>query len=166
MMDRTVLATLDESALSESILKYLPAIVRPNDIIVLLQVLAYPEALRRSTSGYEQPFFAGTSVAVIEPITPAYAEQAEQAIESRRKEALDYLFDRSLILRNEGLTVRCEALFDNNPARGIVDFARDLGPLFIAMATHGRGGLDHALHGSICETVVRSGVAPVMVMRP
>jgi nucleotide-binding universal stress UspA family protein len=166
MMDRTVLVTLDGSTLSESILKYVPAIVRPNDIVVLLQVLAYPEGRRRSTTGFEQPFFAGTSVAVIEPITPAYVEQSEQAIDSSRKEALDYLFDRSLILRNEGLTVKCEVVFDDNPAKGIVDFARELGPLFVAMATHGRGGLDHALHGSICETVVRSGVAPVMVMRP
>jgi nucleotide-binding universal stress UspA family protein len=148
------------------VLKYLPAIVRPNDVIVLLTVLHYPEARRRSTSGYELPVVAGSTVAVMEPITPPYAEDEAQALEASRAEAREYLMDRGLILRNEGLTVKAEVVFDDNPAHGIVEFARELGPLFIAMATHGRGGLDHALHGSVCEAVIRSGVAPVLVVRP
>jgi hypothetical protein len=36
----------------------------------------------------------------------------------------------------------------------------------IAMDTRGRTGLSHLLAGSVCEQVVRGGVAPVMVLRP
>jgi len=34
------------------------------------------------------------------------------------------------------------------------------------MATHGRTGISHLLAGSVCESVIRSGVAPVLVLRP
>ena len=52
-MERTILATVDGSALSHTVLHYLPAIVRPNDEIVLLTVLHFPEARRRTSVGYE-----------------------------------------------------------------------------------------------------------------
>jgi len=165
-MARTILATIDGSALSQTVLKYLPAIVRPNDEIVLLTVLQFPEARRRATVGYEQPIVVGSAVASLEPMTPAYAEDEEQAIERSRSEAVEYLDDVGLFLRNEGLSVKADAVFNDNAAAGIVEYARELGPLFIAMATHGRGGLDHAIHGSVCEQVVRSKVAPVLVIRP
>jgi nucleotide-binding universal stress UspA family protein len=36
----------------------------------------------------------------------------------------------------------------------------------IAMATHGRSGAGHLFAGSVCEKVIRSGAAPVVVVRP
>ncbi|HET8648273.1 MAG TPA: universal stress protein, partial [Vicinamibacteria bacterium] len=44
--------------------------------------------------------------------------------------------------------------------------ARRTHPDLIAMATHGHGGARHLLAGSVCERVIRSGVAPVLVVRP
>jgi nucleotide-binding universal stress UspA family protein len=34
------------------------------------------------------------------------------------------------------------------------------------MATHARSGLAHLIVGSVAERVIRSGVAPVLVVRP
>jgi nucleotide-binding universal stress UspA family protein len=102
----------------------------------------------------------------LEPYVPPYAEDEGQAMERARSEAVDTLQREALSLRNEGLTVRCDAVFDSDAGRGIIRYAEGLAPLFVAMATHGRGGLDHALHGSVCEAVIRSGVAPVLVVRP
>lgn len=164
-MERTILVTVDGSELSHKVLYYLPAIVRPNDIMVMLTVLGFPKARRRA-GPVEPPVVVGSSVASLEPLVPGYAEDEEHAIERERTAALDYLEDQALFLRNEGLTVRTHVVFNDNAARGIIDYARTLAPLFIAMATHGRGGLDHALHGSVAEQVVRSGVAPVLVIRP
>jgi nucleotide-binding universal stress UspA family protein len=48
----------------------------------------------------------------------------------------------------------------------IIDRARQEHVDLIAMATHGRTGLMRALAGSVCERVIRSGVAPVVVLRP
>ena len=165
-MARSVLVTLDGSQLSSAILKFIPAIVRPNDEIILLSVAQVPAATRRPRLGYRYPIVVGTTIAKLEPDPPLYAEDEAHAIDRVREETKDYLEEEALFLRNEGLTVKCQVIFDDDPAAGIIAFAKENGPLFIAMATHGRGGLDHAVHGSVTEQVVRSGVAPVLTVRP
>jgi nucleotide-binding universal stress UspA family protein len=50
--------------------------------------------------------------------------------------------------------------------REIVDFAREVGFDLIVMATHGRSGLSELVQGSIAEAVLKSGVAPVLLVRP
>jgi nucleotide-binding universal stress UspA family protein len=163
---REVVIALDGSANGEAILPYIPGLVRPNDEMILLHVAPYPPATRRPRLGTTHPIVVGHAVAKLEPDPPMYAEDEEHALDRARSELTDYLRDISLSLRNEGLSVRCEVLFDDDPARAIVEFARGRQPLFIAMATHGRTGLEHALHGSVAEEVIRSGVAPVLVVRP
>ncbi|MCI0435395.1 MAG: universal stress protein, partial [Gemmatimonadetes bacterium] len=54
----------------------------------------------------------------------------------------------------------------DDPAPAIIDRARMGHADLIAMATHGRSGFSHLLAGSVCERVIRSGVAPVVVLRP
>jgi nucleotide-binding universal stress UspA family protein len=165
-MARSVLVTLDGSHLSSAVLKFIPAIVRPNDEILLLSVVQAPAATRRPRLGYRYPIVLGSAIAKLEPDPPLYAEDESRAIERVRQETKDYLEEEALFLRNEGLTVKCEVIFDDDPAAGIIAYAKEHGPLFIAMATHGRGGLNHAVHGSVTEQVIRSGVAPVLAVRP
>jgi nucleotide-binding universal stress UspA family protein len=50
------------------------------------------------------------------------------------------------------------------PAKEIIDFARRGQFDLIVMATHGRSGLQRTLHGSVTAAVIRSGVAPVLVI--
>jgi nucleotide-binding universal stress UspA family protein len=120
--------------------------------------------MRRPGSRY--PIVVGSSIAKLEPDPPAYAEDGAAALDRVRSETKDYLDEQALFLRNEGLTVKCDVVFDDEAANGIIEYAKEHGPLFIAMATHGRGGLNHAVHGSVAEQVIRSGAAPVLVVRP
>jgi nucleotide-binding universal stress UspA family protein len=163
-MPRQVLVTLDGSALSRSIMQYLPAILRPGDNIVLLTV-GWATPLRRPRLGPSQPVAVGTSV-FLDVAQPEYAEDQAHAIDRTKTELRDYLEDEGLFLRNEGFSVKCEALLDHDPARAIIAYAKEMGPLLIAMATHGRSGLSHAVNGSVAEQVVKSSVAPVLLIRP
>ncbi len=164
-MPRSVLVTLDGSAASEAILPFLPAVLRHGDQVVLLQVAPPPHEVSRGRVQRIEPVMHPSAV-VLEAAEPEYAEDEDHALRRTRAEVLDYLADRGLLLRNEGFDVRCEVVIDEDPQRAIVAFARQLGPLFIAMATHGRSGLSHALNGSVTEHVIRSRVAPVLVVRP
>jgi nucleotide-binding universal stress UspA family protein len=57
------------------------------------------------------------------------------------------------------------ALTEGPPSREIVDYAEEEGCDLIVMGTHGRGGLNRLLLGSVAERVVRSAPMPVMTVR-
>lgn len=52
-----------------------------------------------------------------------------------------------------------------DPQLAIVDFAREGGFQLIIMGTHGRTGREHALAGSVAESVVRRAACPVLTVR-
>ncbi len=54
---------------------------------------------------------------------------------------------------------------DGQPVQGIVDYADANGCDLIVMGSHGRGGIQRALLGSVAEGVLRQAAVPVMVMR-
>ena len=51
------------------------------------------------------------------------------------------------------------------PAGSIVEYAAGHGIDLIVMATHGRGGMEHLLMGSVAERVVRTALCPVLTVR-
>lgn len=51
------------------------------------------------------------------------------------------------------------------PATEIVDYASSADCDLIAMGTHGRGGINRLLLGSVAERVVRNASAPVLTVR-
>jgi nucleotide-binding universal stress UspA family protein len=53
----------------------------------------------------------------------------------------------------------------DEPAKEIVQYARETGIDLIVMGTHGRTGLPHVLLGSIAEHVVRTAPCPVLTLR-
>ncbi|WP_336133871.1 universal stress protein [Natronomonas amylolytica] len=57
------------------------------------------------------------------------------------------------------------ALGEGPPSKEIVDHAREEGCDLIVMGTHGRGGINRLLLGSVAERVVRSAPVPVMTVR-
>ena len=57
------------------------------------------------------------------------------------------------------------AMAEGPPSREIVSYARDEGCDLILMGTHGRGGLNRLLLGSVAERVVRASDVPVMTVR-
>jgi nucleotide-binding universal stress UspA family protein len=52
------------------------------------------------------------------------------------------------------------------PAPSIVAAAKDLNADLIVMATHGHREMRHVLVGSVTEDVLRSSLAPVLLVRP
>lgn len=57
------------------------------------------------------------------------------------------------------------SLLEGPPSTKILDYATDVGCDLIVMGTHGRGGLNRLLLGSVAERVVRSATVPVMTIR-
>jgi len=66
----------------------------------------------------------------------------------------------------EGLPVTTQVLVRNSVAEAVIEHARDTGADLIAMPTHGRRRFAQALLGSVAAEVVRSGVAPCLLVKP
>lgn len=56
-------------------------------------------------------------------------------------------------------------LRSGSPSREIVRYAEEEGCDLVVMGTHGRGGIDRLLLGSVAERVVRSSEIPVLTVR-
>ncbi len=162
------LVTLDGSPFSEKVL----------DLVVPLATKAGAEVflLRVNPSAHDvvqagpnlDPRSEAEGAAILGGVPPAprvrEVETTTQASERLAAEAIDYL--RRLATRFDGLRTACLVREGDDPAAEIVRCAEELGVDVIAMATHGRSGLLHLLLGSVAESVVRSGVAPVLLVRP
>ena len=53
------------------------------------------------------------------------------------------------------------AVVEGKPSREIVRYAEDEGCDLVVMGTHGRGGIDRLLLGSVAESVIRASSIPV-----
>lgn len=71
-------------------------------------------------------------------------------------------------LRDEhlsGLTVELDVTADHAPAKAICEYAESHGVDLIVVGSHGRGGMERWLIGSVAERVVRHAAANVYVVR-
>lgn len=57
------------------------------------------------------------------------------------------------------------ALIEGTPSKEVVRYATEEGCDLIVMGTHGRGGIDRLLLGSVAERVVRGSPVPVLTVR-
>jgi nucleotide-binding universal stress UspA family protein len=166
------LVTLDGSHFSEAILATVRTLALPLDAAVELFRVGQPTAAHdtpvRATYGEITPQASSTGTRLALPLPSAgmvsRVESREQALDRMTAELTDYLRDRARELA--GITTTVVVALDDDPATAIIARARRTHPDLIAMATHGRTGLSHLLVGSVCEAVIRSGVAPVVVLRP
>jgi nucleotide-binding universal stress UspA family protein len=78
-------------------------------------------------------------------------EQGETALDRAAERADDRLTERVLL--------------DGRPSAEIVDYADETDCDLIVMGTHGRGGIDRLLLGSVAERVVRTSEVPVLTVR-
>ena len=68
--------------------------------------------------------------------------------------------------RAKGTDVDVEtAVVEGSPSREIVRYAEGNGCDLVVMGTHGRGGIDRLLLGSVAEKVVRAAAVPVLTVR-
>jgi nucleotide-binding universal stress UspA family protein len=167
-----ILVTLDGSPLSEGVLDTVRQLAgRLGARVELLRVARLGRV--HDTPGrddYQEigPVATATGTQLRVPLPSALVappvETREQKIARIEAHFRDYLLDRARELNGIPTTVAV-AIADDSCA-AIIAHARATQPDLIAMATHGRSGAGHLLAGSVCEKVVRSGVAPVVVVCP
>ncbi len=139
-----ILVALDGTEFSESILAQVEELAGKGDAeIMLFTVLPHPQMHIEN----------GRVFATV-----------DQEMERVKVEAERYLGQLEQRFCDKGIrTTRATSFGD--PAREIADFARRNQVDLIAMATHGRQGLDRFLHGSVSEAVLRQASTPMLVLK-
>jgi nucleotide-binding universal stress UspA family protein len=97
------------------------------------------------------------SVYGIDPIAPQLPD-----VQQRAAEALERMADEVI----GGAVPTNLHVIAGYAARDIIDFADENDTGLIAMATHGRTGLERFLIGSVTEKVIRSASCPVFTVKP
>jgi nucleotide-binding universal stress UspA family protein len=168
-MFKKMLVPLDGSSLSEEVLPIAKELLEAGlEEVTLFRVGEVPHGTvrRRRALLRSLPLAPFAGAPVVTPATPlAYAETKGQAVEREEHELLEYLEEAGRALTDTGKVIHA-AVHLGDPAREIIDFAGKSGFDVILMATHGRFGLRTTLHESVAAAVIRSGVAPVLVLRP
>jgi nucleotide-binding universal stress UspA family protein len=139
----SVMLPLDGSDLAEAALPFATALAKTMGLQVVLTRIAPPVfAMPRGQN-------------------PEHVSQAEGWL---RQSAHEYLKTIQEQFNTEGLdaTVDIEA---GDPAQAIVEKAASRPGTLIVMTTHGRSGLGRWLLGSVADKIVRSGAAPVLLLR-
>ena len=143
-MIRRILVGLDGSALAETILGGVQALARRVGAeVVLLHVTHVPDGV--ST--------AGSAVAVDEVVAQE---------QSRARTYLDQVARR---LAEGGLTVNTAVRAGQTGAE-IVRYAERERVDLIALATHGRSGIQRWLHGSVADAVLHTTTTPLLLLQP
>jgi nucleotide-binding universal stress UspA family protein len=114
----------------------------------------------------------GSELVLVHVLTevPLYAEgvlnleNARKIREGARKWVENALEDWVAKARGEGLSVRAVAL-SGVAHEEIVRLARDERADLVVIGTHGRGGINRALLGSVADRVVRLAPCPVLTVR-
>jgi nucleotide-binding universal stress UspA family protein len=163
-----ILATFDGSVFAESIIPQLRVLAAiPGAQVVLLRVDDVPHgqlAGELHPPSAAAPGSAGGAAIIVDPVPPSYAETKEQAVERVKAELAAYLEGIAAQLPSAPCAI--ETILDSDAKSAIVRFAIERQVDLIVMATHGRTGLVHVLCGDVAESVLRSGVAPVLLVNP
>jgi len=145
-MYKKILVPLDGSELAEKALPHAVALAKQSSAEVTLLTVV------QLSLG-----FTGTKLEAI----PEAAAERRVAL---RTEAMTYLEKIQRDLKEQGIHARSIAL-DGDVAAQIIAYAESEAIDLIAMATHGRGGIDRFVMGSIAEKVVRHTSKPVLLVR-
>ena len=91
---------------------------------------------------------------------PGDDASAEDAIGEKAREFAERLADRAAAADLEVTTAVREGAAKNE----ILEYAEEVGADVVVMGTHGRGGVERLMLGSVTEHVVRSGEIDVLVV--
>jgi nucleotide-binding universal stress UspA family protein len=150
-MYQHVLVALDGSPLSEAVLPHVEGLASVTKARLLL--------LRAVNVAATVVAASGTDGGMVAP------DLIEQAIEGEEEDARAYLTRMANQLKASGQDVTWQ-LVESDAARAIVETAHREGCDLIALATHGRSGLQRAVLGSVADEVVRESHLPVLLVRP
>jgi nucleotide-binding universal stress UspA family protein len=99
-------------------------------------------------------------------------DEYEPAIKYTGRDVVDLLYKRGeeaiqkVKLEAELKKIPCEGVvLEGNPAKKIVEFAKEKNLDLIVMGTMGRSGISKFMIGSVAEKVVRTSPVPVLTVR-
>jgi universal stress protein A len=95
---------------------------------------------------------------------PFSLDRAEEVYEGSRKWVEESLHAWAAKAKSKGLNVRV-ALRAGEPDQEIIALATDELADLVVVGTHGRGGIDRALLGSVADRVIRTAPCPVLTVR-
>jgi nucleotide-binding universal stress UspA family protein len=167
MRKRTALIPLDGSPFSRQIVSHVCHLLDPEEYALVLLRVAEPVA--GLIGAPPKPVSAGWPSVMYEherdveyASHPIFATQQEA---SERAAIEHELLEDQRRLAQAGYSVSVVVQF-GDPAQQIVTFAEEHAVDVVAMATHGRTGLQHLVLGSVAEHVLRSVTIPVVRVRP
>ena len=149
-MYQNILVALDGSETAEAILPHVVALAQKFGATVTL--------LRART-----PMVAVVS-ALDGGSIPGPAADPTPILEAEERDVDSYLAGVDERLRQTGVSTRCVAP-EGPAATVIVDHAREISADLIALTTHGRGGLERAVFGSVADSVLRHAPCPLLLVR-
>jgi nucleotide-binding universal stress UspA family protein len=167
-----VLIAIDGSPVSEEVLAAAAHLLDDDDEIHVLTVTNPKEIHETISEGasltHVEPRNLGTvggSVLPSQMIVPTPAETATQAgerLHAQHLRELEAFVRRTLPQRYHW---QAHVVAGSDAAAAILHQAEQLQAHGIAMGTRGRGGIAHALLGSVAEHVVRHAMVPVLIVR-
>ncbi len=137
-----LLVPIDFSEHQESLLAHARELARAYDMTLILFHAVTIEGLP-DVYGLSRP----------SPDTDALTDRTRVAVE-----------EQADLLRDRGATVEVEVR-NGRPAENILEADDDLDVSLLAIATHGRSGIDRMLMGSVAETVLRRASCPVVTVK-
>lgn len=161
MTKRRILIPLDGSEFREQALSLVNQVFDPVSSEILLLLVDSSWGISNENVSY---YYALAGDMWYYPMD----DVVEQSLEERERfrAELSARLQREVVkLRKAGYTVYTR-LRTGELASTIVREAQDWNADVIAMATHGRTGLNRLLYGSVADQVLRKSSVPVMMMRP
>ena len=138
---KKLLVTLDGSEFAERVLPYVKASVIFESVVLLISVPQVPEA----------------------EMYGAVVNEIQELREHAETEAKEYLEGVSTNLQKAGVNTTV-IVTGSRPAQTIVSVAQKEKVDVIMMATHGRGGMDSLVVGSVAERIVQNTCCPVFLV--
>ncbi len=132
--------------------------------LVLLHVLVWDDSLRSLELAERQADERSRHVDDELNIPHRTFETEPEVRQSAQEWAEDRMNTWAAGARGAGLAVRT-LLRDGTPHREIVAAVREQAADLVVLSTHGRGGIERALIGSVADRVVRTAPCPVMTVR-
>ncbi len=145
-MYKKILVPLDGSEMAETVLPHAVALARATGAEVALATVVQ--------------FTLGAAGGKLDAMPEAAAERRA----ALKAEAMLYLKKIQRDLKGQGVTAGCVVL-DGDVAGDLIIYAERERVDLVAMATHGRSGIDRFVMGSIAEKVVRGTLKPVLLVR-
>ncbi len=133
----------------------------PSTLVVPLDGSSLSEKVTALTEAFAKA--SGAQISYVRIMQRAFSDPNDPVVQELRADCERYLGE--FVSRSESAGVKAECrVMSGIPAAEIMKAADEDKNAIILMSTHGRTGFRRAVLGSVCDTVVRSARAPVLVI--